>query len=503
MKNTHVRKNHCLLMSVLAGFAVTMILGWAVAAEAQAVKGKGTPNFIPVWTSPSTIGDSLMQQAGTNVNVSGGIVATTLSGNGAGVTNVNAATLGALPPGAFAQLGSPNIFTMNQTINGNLTLGGSINNALTLQGNLTDSNLDQSANVIGGFGGNSNFPGNSVATGVVGATIAGGGGGILVGNFAYPNVVTGAWGTIGGGANNQAGGGNSTTVAGGFQNIASSTAATVGGGNQNTASAIDATIGGGGLNTASAIDATIGGGGLNTASGDDATVGGGGNNTASGFSSTVAGGAQNTASFEGATVAGGENNKAAGQFSMVLGGQSTSALGKYSFAAGHIATANYDGSFVWSDTTGIAFDNAPNQFIAQASGGFALYSAPNGTAGVILLAGSGSWSSQSDRSVKSNLSRVDGQALLVRLAALPIATWNYKAQPDSTRHMGPMAQDFHEAFGLGEDDRYISTVDAEGVALAAIQALYHLSQEKDRKIEQLTQEVKELQTKMARLTGEQ
>ena len=159
MKSTHARKNHRLLMSALASFAVTMILSWAVAAQAQpAVRGTGTPNFIPVWTSPSTIGNSLIQQSGTNVNVSGGVVAAALSGNGAGVTNVNAATLGGLPPGSFARLGAANIFSMSQTINGNLTLGGSINSALTLQGNLTDSNLDQSANVIGGFGGNSNFP---------------------------------------------------------------------------------------------------------------------------------------------------------------------------------------------------------------------------------------------------------------------------------------------------------------------------------------------------------
>lgn len=68
---------------------------------------------------------------------------------------------------------------------------------------------------------------------------------------------------------------------------------------------------------------------------------------------------------------------------------------------------------------------------------------------------------------------MDGEAILERLEALPIATWNYKAQPDSVRHMGPMAQDFREAFGLGEDERHISTVDSEGVALAAIQALYH------------------------------
>ena len=366
----------------------------------------------------------------------------------------------------------------------NLTWTVSINDSLTLQGNLPDSNLDFSANVIGGFGGNGTFPGNSVASGVVGATIAGGGGGILVGNSAYPNVVTGAWGTIGGGANNQAGGGNAATVAGGFQNNASSTESTIGGGNQNTASG---------------LDATIGGGGINTASGDDATVGGGGNNTASGLSATVAGGAQNTASLEGATVAGGENNKAAGQFSMVLGGQSTSALGQYSLAAGHIATANYDGSFVWSDTTGIAFDNAPNQFIAQASGGVTFYSAPGAAAGVVLVAGSSSWASLSDRNVKANVSAVDGQALLARLAAIPVSTWNYKTQPDSVRHMGPMAQDFRAAFGLGEDDKHISTLDAEGVALAAIQALYQTVTQLKQDLGDKDQQIAELRARLAHL----
>jgi hypothetical protein len=61
--------------------------------------------------------------------------------------------------------------------------------------------------------------------------------------------------------------------------------------------------------------------------------------------------------------------------------------------------------------------------------------------------------------------------VLERLAALPVTTWNYRAN-GSIRHMGVMAQDFYAAFGLGLDDRHISTVDAEGVALAAIQGLY-------------------------------
>jgi hypothetical protein len=101
--------------------------------------------------------------------------------------------------------------------------------------------------------------------------------------------------------------------------------------------------------------------------------------------------------------------------------------------------------------------------------------------------------------MKEHFSPVDGQILLARLNAVPILTWNYRAQDASIRHMGPMAQDFYAAFQLGEDDRHIATVDADGVALAAIQALYQRSVEKDRKIAQLTQEVDELRARLTRL----
>jgi hypothetical protein len=53
---------------------------------------------------------------------------------------------------------------------------------------------------------------------------------------------------------------------------------------------------------------------------------------------------------------------------------------------------------------------------------------------------------------------------------LPMASWAYRNEP-TVRHLGPVAQDFHHAFGLGDSDRTISTVDADGVALAAIQGL--------------------------------
>jgi hypothetical protein len=83
---------------------------------------------------------------------------------------------------------------------------------------------------------------------------------------------------------------------------------------------------------------------------------------------------------------------------------------------------------------------------------------------------------------------VDGQEVLARLAEMPISTWNYRAQDPSIRHVGPVAQDFYAAFEVGRDDRHIATIDLDGVALAAIQGLYQLSQEQDVRIEELEAE---------------
>ena len=78
----------------------------------------------------------------------------------------------------------------------------------------------------------------------------------------------------------------------------------------------------------------------------------------------------------------------------------------------------------------------------------------------------------SDRNVKKDFAAVDPQAILEKLAALPITQWHYQWEEENiTPHIGPMAQDFHAAFGLGTDDKHIATVDADGVAMAAIQGL--------------------------------
>jgi len=106
-------------------------------------------------------------------------------------------------------------------------------------------------------------------------------------------------------------------------------------------------------------------------------------------------------------------------------------------------------------------------------------------AGNLNLAGA--LSQNSDRSRKQNITPIDPAAVLTQVVALPLSRWEYRDDPE-TPHLGPMAQDFHAAFGLGSDERRISTVDADGVSLAAIQGLHRLIVEKDLRLRRLEAE---------------
>ena len=86
----------------------------------------------------------------------------------------------------------------------------------------------------------------------------------------------------------------------------------------------------------------------------------------------------------------------------------------------------------------------------------------------------------SDRNAKTNITPVDTEAVLKKVAAMPINQWAYKGAPD-TSHIGPMAQDFREAFGTGMNDTTLATMDAVGVAIASIQALEKRNSELERK----------------------
>jgi hypothetical protein len=99
----------------------------------------------------------------------------------------------------------------------------------------------------------------------------------------------------------------------------------------------------------------------------------------------------------------------------------------------------------------------------------------------------------SDRNLKRDIEPVDEEAVLEGVAAMPISRWSYKSDDRSVRHLGPMAQDFHAAFGLGSTDRAYDPIDAHGVELAAIKALYERLQRDELLIERLERENRELQ----------
>jgi len=92
----------------------------------------------------------------------------------------------------------------------------------------------------------------------------------------------------------------------------------------------------------------------------------------------------------------------------------------------------------------------------------------------------------SDRNAKRDFAPVNGREVLEKVAALPLSTWSYIADP-GVRHVGPMAQDFRDAFAVGVDEKSIATVDADGVALAAIQGL---NQKLDSESAKLREELK-------------
>ena len=77
---------------------------------------------------------------------------------------------------------------------------------------------------------------------------------------------------------------------------------------------------------------------------------------------------------------------------------------------------------------------------------------------------------------------------------MPIREWSYRAEDPAVRHFGPTAQDFHAAFGLGGSDKAISTVDADGVALLAIQALEQRTRELEAQNAELRARLDSLET---------
>jgi hypothetical protein len=379
------------------------------------------------------------------------------------------------------------------------------------------------ATVAGGAG--------NMATGIR-ATIAGGENNAATRDSAsigggYGNLAAGSHATVAGGISNAAteidatvsgGSGNKaserhSTIAGGSVNKASGLAATIAGGFYNVASATYSTAGGGIANVSNGMESTVSGGAGNHASGESAFIGGGMNNHVTGPYSIVGGGRANVAGNDAsgqcayATVGGGMGNEVSGSYSVVPGGSQNHAAGDYGFAAGSRARIEpgHDGVFLYSDHKDVEFPSAgPNEFAARATGGVrfvtGIDASGHSLAGVRLSPGSGSWETLSDRRLKTSFSSVDGQEILERLKSVPIMSWRYRAEDSGVRHIGPTAQDFHKAFQFGVDERYISGVDADGIAMAAIQSLYEMVRERDKTIEAHENRIREMEANLATQT---
>ncbi|HEV2694813.1 MAG TPA: tail fiber domain-containing protein [Verrucomicrobiae bacterium] len=170
------------------------------------------------------------------------------------------------------------------------------------------------------------------------------------------------------------------------------------------------------------------------------------------------------------TSANGQNATALGYF--------TKANGDNSLAAGYFANATNRGSIILADGTALVAFNSTNnnEFAVRATGGVRLVTAVDGggnpTAGVKLFPGGTAWATISDQNAKKNFVPVNCAEVLDKLTAVPIQKWNYKWEADSsTPNIGPMAQAFKAAFYPGRDDKSITTLEFDGVELAAIEGL--------------------------------
>ncbi|MCD5383260.1 hypothetical protein LR066_00675, partial [candidate division WOR-3 bacterium] len=58
-------------------------------------------------------------------------------------------------------------------------------------------------------------------------------------------------------------------------------------------------------------------------------------------------------------------------------------------------------------------------------------------------------------------------------------------------HIGPVSEDFHNAFGVSEE-KYLSSMDVSGVALIAIQELIQKLETQNQRLETQQEEIEEL-----------
>jgi len=360
---------------------------------------------------------------------------------------------------------------------------------------------------------------NTILSGSTHAAIGGGAGNIVFANSHYSAIGGGGQNTIQINA-------PLSTISGGQRNTIQSNAvaSTIGGGTNNLigADSFSSTIAGGEENTieANCIRSAVGGGWGNRigwGSWQSTIAGGFGNQVIDSDVSVVAGGILNIiTNAADSAIGGGTQNliETGASYATIPGGyhNGVGPNADYALAAGNRAKANHQGTFVWADSQSSDFaSQRVNQFRVRADGG-ARFDVNNGhyvditrvalpnrvisTSTGAYLSEGGVWTDSSDRAKKDGFQAIDPEAILEQVNQLPITTWNFKTEESSVRHIGPVAQDFHAAFGVGADDKHIAALDANGVALAAIQGL---SEKVDERIQNGEQAIRELRAENAEL----
>ncbi|HEX5726414.1 MAG TPA: tail fiber domain-containing protein [Longimicrobiaceae bacterium] len=203
--------------------------------------------------------------------------------------------------------------------------------------------------------------------------------------------------------------------------------------------------------------------------------------------------------------------RAGGQGSVALGYRTT-ANNDYSVALGYRASNNtHTGTMVMGDesTTDSVRNQADNEFRIRYNGGVRIRvsTAANGNTpgaggnvGCDLTVAVPSWTCASSRTLKENYLAVDGEEVLARLRGVPVTTWSMIGADHRVRHMGPVAEDFYRAFGLGLGETAIGLGDIDGVNLAAVKALEARTIALQAELARKTARVETLEAQLAAVT---
>jgi Chaperone of endosialidase len=181
-------------------------------------------------------------------------------------------------------------------------------------------------------------------------------------------------------------------------------------------------------------------------------------------------------------------------------GESPSGFGVYGGSTSGIAVygTSPSGVGVYGEST-----NNAGVFGRSTNNNSGFFAGGNGGSGTCRYNGGAGWICTSDRNKKENFSSVDAKAVLEAVTKLPITRWNMKGDRKKTPHIGPVSQDFHAAFGLGEDDKTINSADVQGIALAAIKGLSQENQSLKAQNAELARKIGDLATQMASLQAMQ